>query len=243
MKVISLSILLVGALTLNINAGPLPDTIQDQIFHYHLDGGAGTNVIDASDKGLPCTIGGTVPPVWVTGLFGNGLYFAGGTCITAANALLNVSSFTIAAWVKPDKTLAALGDRGMSVAAQWSIGYASFYSLRLEYGFVETDVVGDTPQGCIGTVRVSTGVWSHIAVVRRAGYNRRDIYVNGVFDTSCPTRPFKVGGSDAFTLGNDPNGANMDYFGAMDEVVFLSRAATDGEIASWYATGLGRHSQ
>lgn len=243
---LSVKSLLILLLTSPLLAGPIPDNVPNQVLHYHLDAGAGTHVADSSDKGVPCTIGGAVPPVWVTGVYSNALYFSGGagqTCITASNALINVSSFTIAAWVKPDKTLDSDGDRGMSIAAQWAIGYGSYYSLRLEYGFVENDVGGDGPADCIGTVVITTGVWSHIAVVRRAALNRRELYVNGKLDKVCGTGPHKVGGTDPFSLGSDTNNDGMNYVGAMDEVVLLQRDASEGEIASWYAQGLGRHAQ
>ncbi len=69
-----------------------------------MDDGSGNTVTDSSENGLDGNFAkGT--PKWGTGKFGGGLEFSGSEMVTVPhNALLNLSSFTIAAWINSPRT-------------------------------------------------------------------------------------------------------------------------------------------
>lgn len=220
-------------------AGVFPESIPGKLLHYHFDDGAGTTAKDFSNRGSPCTFGGTAP-VWVTGLFGKGLQLISGQCKTGA--IPSLTDFTIAVWTKPGRTaIGATGDGGQNIFGQWPVGYASFFALRIMKGYVASDCAQDSPVTFFGTVQVSTGAWHLMVVVRRAGSNR-ELWLDGKLDTISPASTSGLG-TQAMNFGQDENGANMDYLGVVDEAMLLGRAATPGEIRDWYGSGLGRHAQ
>jgi RHS repeat-associated protein len=155
-------------------------------------------------------------------------------------------SFSVEAWIKPDKQSGAFGrivskeDSDASARREgWSlwvypVGNGNQYRLGFERW---RDGAGDG----LSASSFQWGVWAYVVAVYDGVAGQMSIYVNGtlvsrgtataqVLDNA---RPFEIGNSDW------SSGPGSQFLGDMDEVAIYSRALPPTDIAKHYDAGAG----
>lgn len=164
------------------------------------------------------------------GRFGRGVRFDGiddWITIPDANSLDLGASFTLMAWVKPDRSdgwrTAILKETAGGLAYAVYANEATSNSCR-PGGWVNTD---GSDHSAIGR-SCAHGEWTHLAVTLTAGYLR--IYVNGTLERTSFAGGTVAGSSSPLRLGG--NQVWGEYFqGTLDEVRLYGRSLSQTEIA------------
>lgn len=162
------------------------------------------------------------------------------------NARMNITSFTISAWVNPGTvTMQRVMSRVASASTASEVYGLDVYqnNCRVMIGKVTTGgVLGQTNTYSVDTAvggSVPAGVWSHVAGTYDGTTMRA--YVNGVqvgtFARSATSIPLLTGTS-ALAVGADYNGSTAAEFfdGQMEEVRLYNRALTANELLTQYTT-------
>ncbi len=201
---------------------------------WTFEDGSGDKVMDSSGNDLhgEVTLGN---PSWVDGKFGSALEFGGSDMVTVADAdALDLTSFTIAAWINSPRT----SGRWHVIAAKEARNPTGRnYGI---FGHVNTGVIhySFTSGGWKSydaNTNVTDGAWHHVA----ATYSKPDfkLYIDGEVDAEVApdadpesnTSPLYIGGCDI---------GNYWMTGAIDEVVLYDRALSSDEIAELIADGI-----
>ncbi len=174
----------------------------------------------------------------VDGKRGKGLMLDGKTFAIVdtddARYALNLSSFTITAWIKPESIK---GRRGIVAKRIGNVG--SPFVICIRDGQLTFDAMDDSGQwsyNCASPPVLKSNEWQHIAVVIEYPHVR--LYVNGqMVQKHSIVRPL-CGNNEPLAFGRDawggepPSGEMPGFFiGAIDEVSIWHRALSDDEIA------------
>jgi hypothetical protein len=209
---------------------------------YSFDEGAGSTVADTSGNNNTGTISGAT---WTTqGKYGNALSFDGvndNVNIPANPSIGNLTSnFTMSAWVYLNNLT--------SVHAIWDTAESPSSNVGLSFRLANTTgLLIFTTKGVkdyiSSTAVVSTGVWTHVAVVLDSGFDAT-FFVNGVQkDTITHTIGGNANTTQATFIGAAAdNGVNPVRFwmdGRIDNMRIYNRALTPAEIQNDMNTPVG----
>jgi hypothetical protein len=192
-----------------------------------------TNSVDRKFTAVPM---GDVPQV--EGAKGKAVHFDGKTFLVVNGSdVLNLESFTLSAWVKPE-----------SIARRWGIiakrtgGNESPYVLALLGSGLEfdgTDVFGKWSFNFTTPGDIKAGEWAHVAFTMEQG-KQMVAYINGqpVASRPVPEQALCTNGQ-RITIGYEAWGGNPakgetpgNFIGAIDEVKLWGRALTAEELAT-----------
>ncbi len=199
-----------------------------------LDDGSGEAVMDSSGNGLDGEFA-TGTPQWVEGKFGGALKFGGADMVTVAdNDALDLTSFTIAAWINSPDTS---GKWHVIAAKETRNPTGRNYGI---FGHVNTGVIhySFTSSGWKSydaKTNVTDGTWHHVA----ATYQKPDfkLYIDGAVDAQvAPNAEPETNNSPLYIGGCDIGGYWMT--GTIDEVVLYDRALSEQEIGELIADGI-----
>jgi hypothetical protein len=199
----------------------------DLIAYYNLDEVAGDRVRDGSGRNHHGVARGRL--AFVPGRFSNGVRLDGGSWIEipAAADLELFDSFTLAAWVKPDRLDGLAG-----LVARADDGWRSYYlglageSAEIGWDGVQTEVA------VRGGVFPAAGEWVHVAATVDEILNTR-LYLDGqlVATARAPFSPSRTGSPVPLVLGRLGGlGGPALYHGVLDEVRVYSKALSDDDI-------------
>ncbi len=214
----------------------------NNILHWTLDDGSGTNVTDASTNGRNGTFSGQ--PSWTTnGVLAGALEFSGtNDCVRQSagpNALNGLKAFTVALWIKPAATNSDRGfltgdDAGTN--ATFSFSTKNYAACGNSTNVLEAVI--PTTKGVVHRTSASNalkpGQWQHVALTWTNG-GAPKLYLNGQLDqplagfvpafgvlTNCPQ----------FIIGKGAFDSPASWNGALDDVRIFDQALSAEEILS-----------
>jgi hypothetical protein len=206
---------------------------------WKLDETSGTTAADSSGNALKGTLGNYPASGWTTGKIAGALNFNGISNVVSVGspaALINLTRYTIAAWIKPRsfgeaKLGRILNKRNSGISAGWSLFLTGDGSAFLRQTFSVTEGAWCTPVNS-----VALGTWQHVAVAydNSLATNRPAFYVNGkLVTTTVRTAPSGSKSSDAASTLSIGNTAGMDrtFDGALDDVRIYNRILTASEVS------------
>lgn len=223
-------------LALSVSDGSSSDVdVMNVVFDYadstlvlHMDEGSGTTVADAGPSALSGT---ALLDEWTGGRFFGGLEFDGQRVTVPNDTALDLTSdWTVEMWMRADSTTTrteAVMMRGQNYSyALWRYNTSTLYFYA---------------QGRRSTIALQAtnanldGDWHHYAITMDASFVVR-MYEDGVqLATTTGTEAIRTNTSD-LTLGQYPNSpGTYDFHGALDELIFYSRALSASEVAARYA--------
>jgi hypothetical protein len=207
--------------------GPRP------VAHWGLDNGSGDTAVDRVGGHNGKLVEG---PTWTSeGRVRGALEFDGSDDMVVtefAPQMDGDTAFTIAAWIKTDKSIGAIFGRTAKNQPDWPAGSKVFFissqgRLRYDVGFVS---------GVDGKSKVADGQWHHVAVTKEG--NAYTFYVDGEadgggnLDMSHSSAPDIEG--HVVILGLVEERGQTDdpdaFKGTMDDVRFYDRVLTPEEI-------------
>jgi len=227
--------------------------------HYDFDEGTAL-APDVSGNGNDIiyagSFGGSGPSISSENIAGAGsVSFDGGSYLTPTNQLLSTlaGSFTISLWVNTTQDngdpydYAFNGDGIISadvggaandlVPVALTGGQVAFNTGNTTYGYDDT---------INSSVTVNDGNWHHIVVSRNQATGEKDIYIDGVLDTSDFDTTNLLNDPQLLTIGaisdaSNPDPASPDYNGyngyegLLDDIQIYNRALTSTEVAFLYS--------
>ena len=174
----------------------------------------------------------------VDGAKGKALHFDGKSWLTVNQSeVLNLESFTLSAWVKPDDIAGRWG-----LIAKRTASAPSPYVLALMGGCIEFDATDSADKWTFNFNSpsvVKPGGWTHIAFTMEQG-KQMVMYCNGVQVATKPVPDEPLCTNDQrLTIGYEAWGGNPadgstpgSFIGAIDEVKLWSRPLSAEEIAA-----------
>jgi Concanavalin A-like lectin/glucanases superfamily len=204
---------------------------------WRLDENGGTNVADSSGNGNNGTFAGS-GITWASGVNGSALNFSGSGQVNTANCADNLSNMTVSFWIKgtnfgtPSAILNKNGPGGSDTGQGWGF----FSDSTTNIAAYTQDSLGnfiETPHNAAFPI-VGDDRWHFIACTF-GNLNTLQMYVDAVLITG----PYVGDGgvtsaanSGVVVLGGDS--ANVEMFGAMDDVRIYSRILSQHEILNLY---------
>lgn len=229
-KITTLIVLFLLTITPNLMAVSTDGLVGAWLF----DDGTGSAVADRSGNSLDgeVTIG---DPIWVDGKFGGALEFGGSDMVTVSdNDALDLTSFTIAAWINSPTTsgvwhiIAAKEARNPTGRNYGIFGHVNTGAIHYSFtsaGWKSFDA----------STNVTDGTWHHVA----ATYENPNfkLYIDGEVDAEVSPAADPESNDSPLYIGGCDIG-NYWMTGAIDEVVLYSRALSEAEIADLIADGM-----
>lgn len=205
--------------------------------HWPLDGLNDTVVRDESTRNHdgPLDLSGAT---WKLGRFKDGLLFngsTGGVGLANGPVVRTDATFTVAGWVKLDRT-----DGGNYTLVSQDGNRISGFFLQYRgnvnrWVFWRPDSDCDTCDvGAAYSISIPrTGVWTHLAGVYDAGTGQVRLYVNGLLEATANAAA-RWDATGAFQLGRAKfQGRHVDHLaGTLDEVRAYDRALSANEVAA-----------
>ncbi len=196
---------------------------------WRFNEGSGTTAIDSSGHGLHGEL--VDGPVWVAGVQGTALQFAGGNhvAVPGYEGILGAQSRTSAAWINVTKTNASIITWGPSGSGtKWIMRtHNGPATLRLECGRGNT----------YGTTDLVDGEWHHVAAVLvddgSPDVSEVLLYVDGNLDPIMPggtANQMDTSSGGEFRIAYDLNNTGRTFDGMIDDVRIYDRALTADEI-------------
>jgi Concanavalin A-like lectin/glucanases superfamily len=229
--------------TLTAQAGTCVTAPADLVAWWSLDGNAADRTLLHSGT-IPCG-----PGVFFPAEVGAGFAPAlTGCAVTVPSAPdLNVTTFTIEAWVRVDGTSHApmmILDKGRLDDGNASFEYFLYVTADSpdagsdpsEGGKLGLDVGdGNFGQLLVGTVPLMDGQFHHVAATCDGLMLR--LYVDGAQDGSAAQLVTPLANDDPVSVGGITGHPGYNVDGIVDEVALYSRALAPSEIAALFATG------
>ena len=209
-------------------------TTEGLVGAWLLDDGTGTTVADSSMNKLNGEVSiGT--PEWVEGKFDGALEFSGSDMVTIPDSdALDLTSFTIAAWIKSPATtgrwhvIAAKEARNPTGRNYGIFGHVNNGSIH--YSFTSGGWKSyDAP------TNVTDGAWHHVA----ATYERPNfrLYIDGELDAEVAPDAVPESNDSPLYIGGCDIG-NYWMTGTIDEVVLYDRALSVEELGELIQEGI-----
>ncbi|MXV78688.1 LamG domain-containing protein [Candidatus Poribacteria bacterium] len=209
-------------------------TTEGLVGAWLLDDGTGTTVADSSGNKLDGEVSAGTP-AWVEGKFDGALEFGGSDMVTIPdNDALDLTSFTIAAWIKSPATtgrwhvIAAKEARNPTGRNYGIFGHVNNGSIH--YSFTSGGWKSfDAP------TNVTDGAWHHVA----ATYERPNfkLYIDGELDAEQAPDAVPESNDSPLYIGGC-NIGNYWMTGTIDEVVLYDRALSPAEIGELIQEGI-----
>jgi hypothetical protein len=244
--------------TSNANSGPLAPGL---VAHYAFDNPNNLG-LDSSGNGYDMDFtnnfgSGGLGPTNDAIAGGGAVVFVGGDASDGAvmgwnstpTNLLNTlaGTFSISVWVKTTDNFGYQGDwafNGAGIVSADVPGTADdLVPIALTGGQVAFNT-GNTTYGYDDTINSSTlvndGNWHHVVVCRNQATGEKDIYIDGVLDTSDTDTTNLLNAPQMVTIGaigdasqSDPNNGNYynGYDGALDDLQIYSRFLNSNDVA------------
>ncbi|AHI01107.1 glycoside hydrolase family 2 [Kutzneria albida] len=195
---------------------------------WALDG----NTADSSGRGHDASL--VNAPTWTEGHTAGALQLNGSNqwADTGASILDTSTDFTVAAWVKLDRT----GRFSTAVSQDRPDGISEFF---LQYSAADNRFAFSTAgTRALAKQPPQTGVWYHLVGQYDSRAAQTRLYVNGVLEGSSGYCPGHVAPGHT-VIGRALYGGNqVDFWpGALDQVHVYDRALTSAEIAQLYRAG------
>lgn len=198
------------------------------LLYYTFENGSGTVVTDSSGNGFDLDT--VSSPTWVTGRVGTyAMSFdksLGQYAVRSDDPLLDITgNLTIAAWIFLDSTtkeniIIAKGDG--AIAFNYNFGVNTSAKLKL-YG---------TSPHFVSTATISTGVWTHVAVVFNG--STATFYKNGS-PVDSPSGALGSANNGDLVVGWNIYNPDPSYFdGDIDEIRVYTTALSDSDILAIY---------
>ena len=209
--------------------------------YWKLDEGTGGISTDSSGNGNDGLLEAFSQTDWRAGHRGSAVDFGYAWMTTSYTASVDsiTTATTIAAWVKPDLTVAGSGaptGTGTALQRQTGTTSAAHFALRLQDGHVEFSGSGVTP--CTSGVAVPVRQWTHIG----AAFDgvTISVYINGQIDTRCPATVIFGSDTTPVTVGAALRSTGMSdgLFATIDDIVLFNRALSSAEMAGVAGGGL-----
>jgi PA14 domain/Concanavalin A-like lectin/glucanases superfamily len=221
---LSASVLLLAVVLSDVSYGGDPNLVG----WWRFNDGSGTVAIDSSGNDHHGVL--VDNPVWVSGVFGGALQFAGGNhvAVPGYDGILGTQSRTSAAWVNVTKTNASIITWGPAGGGtKWVMRTHNGPAvLRLECG------QGNT----WGTTDLADGQWHHVAAVLdndgTPDISEVKLYVDGKLDPIAGGKAQAINTSSGTELqiAYDLNNTGRVFDGMMDDVRIYNRALSESEI-------------
>ena len=191
-----------------------------------MDDNTGETVRDSSDNKLHGKFA-RGNPQWVPGNFGKALKFGGAEMVTVPhNDLLNLSSFTIAAWINSPNTT---GIWHIIASKELRNPTGRNYGIfgHLNNGSIHYSFTSGGWKSFDAPTNVTDGTWHHVA----AAYAKPDfkLYVDGKLDSQNSPNADPESNSNPLYIGGCDIGKYW-MTGSIDEVVLYNRALDENEI-------------
>jgi len=200
---------------------------------WNFNEGTGTTAADFTANGNLATLSGAS---WVTGKYGSGLTFNGGSSshLSVANSpSLNISGseMTISVWMNP---LAPSTSDTVVLGKFWNTGWTDpyfQYGLEMASGNRPTFIIGTTTgyRAAVMSSAVTYGQWTHVGVT----FNGTQVkfYINGVLtDTQSLTGTITARNNSMHIGSDQANG--QGFKGILDDIRIYNKALSQAEIAN-----------
>lgn len=228
------------------------------VAHYDFDennavapdvSGNGNNIVYAGN------FGGSGPSISPTAKAGVGsISFDGGSYLTPTNQLLSTlaGSFSISLWVNTMQSYGYQGDyayNGAGIISADIPGTANdLVPVALTGGQVAFNT-GNTQYNYDDTINssatVNDGLWHHVVVSRNQATGEKDIYIDGVLDTSDTDTTNLLNDPQLLTIGAIADASNPDptspdssgyngYQGLLDDIQIYDTVLTPDEVTFLY---------
>ncbi|MDB6123106.1 MAG: Laminin sub domain 2 [Pedosphaera sp.] len=175
------------------------------------------------------------------GLQGNALWFNGTNGYVAISNTLG-GDFSLSLWIKSTQTFPQTDSTFVGTGLIWSdvSGNANDFVLggtRSAAGINRLSFFTGNPSSSVnGGREISSGRWTHLAIVRRQSTGARRLFVNGVLEAASTGSTGFLSANPSIHIGG--NTLDGHYFrGWMDEVRAYNRALSDSEVAALAAAG------
>ncbi len=194
----------------------------------------GTTVADSSGNALHGEVSiGT--PKWVEGKLNGAMEFSGSEMVTVPdNDALDLTSFTIAAWIKTPVTT---GKWRVIATKETRNPTGRNYGIfgHIANGSIHYSFTSDGWKSYDSSTNITDGTWHHVAATYLRPYFR--LYIDGKLDAEGVTDavpetndgPLYIGGYDV---------ADFWMTGTIDEVVLYNRALNEAEIGELIENGI-----
>ena len=222
MKLMFLSILVIGLLVMPYIANALDIKDDELLLYLPCDEGKGNTVEDFSPHGNDGEVVGDVD--WVNGKYENALGFSEGGEVKAPYIPLNDKSFTVCMWTKPELAGAdqqCVFTQTQANATNTSLHYRIYTNGTVRMGFYSNDL--DAPAA------VKAGEWVHLCFWCDEESNTRKIYLDGVERVKDAGKSLYKGTAGDTMIGSW-GGTGQKYNGVIDEVQVWDRALSEKEI-------------
>jgi hypothetical protein len=223
-----------GELAVGSAAQSYPNTLlgDSPLLYWRLGETSGTTAVDSSTNGRNGAYQNS-PTLGVTGLVrtdsDKAVQFDGVNeyASIASAAWMNVSAFSVEAWVKTT-------DTGTSIVSRDNAANSKAWRLWVSSGFASFIVHnGGSNYTLTGATTINDGKTHHVVATYASGTML--IYVDGVLDGTLSSTAHSVSGSPAFRVGTERLTAY--YNGVIDDVAFYGSALTANQVAQHYAIG------
>ncbi len=198
------------------------------------DDGTGNTVADSSGNELDGEVSlGT--PEWVDGKFHGAMKFGGADMVTVPdNDALDLTSFTIAAWINSPAT----SGRWHVIAAKEARNptgrnYGIFG--HVNSGVIHYSFTSGGWKSFDAKTNVTDGAWHHIAATYSSPNFK--LYVDGTLDAETAPNAVPESNDSSLYIGGCDIG-NYWMSGTIDEVVLYDRALSEAEIAELIEDGM-----
>ncbi len=239
------TILKLGLVLLVVLAVSGPSVAEaDLVAYWPMNKGSGNVAYDESDNGVHDNDGSLNSIAsWTADRLGS----AGSALDFNANSLhmdcgsdssLNVSSLTLAAWIKPTSGVVNAWDRIIAGNGGWTESYAMVYMKgtygnRIGVGYGKSDAsqtIWKTPANSI-----TEEAWTLVVFTRDSSDNMV-VFLNGVSATleSCPANYYIDLNSDRVTVGSKYAGSWSSFKGVLDDAGIWNEALSLGKATALY---------
>lgn len=145
-------------------------------------------------------------------------------------ALQRVGDLTIEAWIRPTSLATARTVVSKGVAGEYHLEIGTDGSVTFKQGAAYSQVVA-------ASTSITTNVWYHVVVTRRAIDKAIACYINGVSKYTGNYASVPTATTNVVRLGATSPTAAQWFAGTLDEVAIYARPLTATQAANHYAWG------
>ena len=144
--------------------------------------------------------------------------------ITDDNTGLDLTDFTLAAWIRPDTVLVSQWQALISKSSSPNRPASLWlYGDTVQVWFDNTSAIA------VSATPVTVGTWQFVAATFDDATDQVRVYINGILDAEATTTVVPLFNDAPLVLGQRGDGS-FPYRGALDEVTVWNRALSASEI-------------